>query len=71
MDEMERDQKSFRSLGDVPKVVYLSTQKGDLIMTHKTSLFPAWMTTPPDLSKHDRCKQTERVDKKRVLGKAV
>lgn len=65
-EEMERDQKSFKSLGDVPKIVQVSREKGDLVMTHKTTLFPSWMTTPPDLKMRDLCSQCGGVGKYRL-----
>jgi hypothetical protein len=36
---MERDNKVFKTLGDVPKFIMKSTEQGDQLMIHKTQLF--------------------------------
>ena len=55
--EMERDQKSYRSLGDVPKVVMVSDREGDRVMVHATTLFPPSMTEGRDQRMREACSQ--------------
>lgn len=52
---MEREQKSYKTLGDVPKVITIVSDQGKTVMTHKTSLFPSFMTTSPDLKMKEMC----------------
>ena len=38
-DEMEKNQKVFRSLGDVPKIITFSENEKTQVILHKTTLF--------------------------------
>ena len=46
---MEREQKLFKTLGNVPKIITLIDDRGHTVMVHKAKLFPDRMTTAPDL----------------------
>jgi len=52
---MEREQKVFKTLGNVPKIITVIKDSGKTIMVHNTKLFPDSMTTTPDLKMKELC----------------
>lgn len=52
---MERQQKTFKTLGNVPKVITLINDQGKTIMVHNTKLFSDEMTTTPDIKMKETC----------------
>lgn len=51
----DREQKVFKTLGNVPKIITLINEAGKTIMVHDTKLFPDEMTTAPDLKMKETC----------------
>ena len=43
-DVLQREHKSYKTLGDVPKIIEMTNHSGKLIMTHNSALFPFSMT---------------------------
>ncbi len=54
-DEIDREQKVYKTLGNIPKIITLINEQGKTILIHKTPLFPTTMTTPPDQKMRDLC----------------
>ena len=52
---MEREQKTFKTLGDVPKIITLINEAGNTIMVHNTKLFSDQMTTSRDVKMKETC----------------
>jgi hypothetical protein len=67
-DELEREQKIYKTLGDTPKIITLIADNGKTIMTHKTSLFPKYMTTSHDVKMKEICSHCGNVSKYRLKG---
>jgi hypothetical protein len=67
-DELLREQKNFRTLGDVPKIIEIDNETGKLVMTHNSSLFPASMTTTHDVKMKELCSKCGQVSKYKLRG---
>jgi hypothetical protein len=52
---MEREQKTFKTLGNVPKIITLINEAGNTIMVHKAKLFSDEMTTIRDFKMKEAC----------------
>ena len=67
-NELEREHKNYKNLGDVPKIIETVSHQGKLIMTHKSSLFPAFMTQTPEIKMKELCSKCGGVSKYTLRG---
>lgn len=54
-DELEREQKTYKTLGNTPKIITLLNERGMTVMTHNTPLFPEHMTKTHDVKMKEIC----------------
>jgi hypothetical protein len=54
-DEIDREHKVYKSLGNVPKIITLINEDGRTIFTHRSTLFPAFMTASHDTKMRETC----------------
>ena len=48
-DELEKNRKVFRTLGDTPKIITTQDDNGIQISLHQTGLFPPQMLVEPNI----------------------
>ena len=67
-EEMQREQKAYKTLGDVPKIIEINSKQGNLIMTHNSTLFPSFMTETRDIKMKEQCSKCGKVSKYTLKG---
>ena len=69
MQEMlERGQRVHNNLGDTSKIITVLNEGGTTIMTHKSELFPPFMTERRDLKMKEICSRCGNASKYKIKG---
>jgi hypothetical protein len=67
-EEIDREQKVYKSLGNVPKIITLIGEQGSTVMTHNSPLFPQFMTQTRDLKMRELCSSCGGISKYKLKG---